>query len=226
MWNNCGKAAGAGLLAVLLSFVTGCSEKGSPAAQVELRGMEFCRNLWLGDRFGESVAEIRSIVGRDTLVKAFVLRQATDSLKVLPAELSGATVLRVPLKGVVALSSAQIGYMLRLGLGERIVAVGEGKYVADSALYARAQSGEVAEVGSGPTLLLEKVIELKPDLVMSFATGGGHDDYERINALGLPLMLTSEWQEDSPLAKAEWIKLYGKMFGVEALADSIFEQNK
>ena len=226
MWNNCGKAAGAGLLAVLLSFVTGCSEKGSPAAQVEPRGMEFCRNLWLGDRFGESVAEIRSIVGRDTLVKAFVLRQAADSLKVLPAELSGATVLRVPLKGVVALSSAQIGYMLRLGLGERIVAVGEGKYVADSALYARAQSGEVAEVGSGPTLLLEKVIELKPDLVMSFATGGGHDDYERINALGLPLMLTSEWQEDSPLAKAEWIKLYGKMFGVEALADSIFEQNK
>ena len=226
MWNICKKASVVGLVAVLLSFVLGCSEKGSPAAQVEPRGMEFCKNLWLGESYGESVAKIRSVVGRDTLVKTFVLRQTADFSRALPVELTGATVLQVPLKRVVTLSSAQIGYMLRLGFQDKIVAVGEGKYVADSALYARVQSGEVAEVGSGPTLSLENVVALKPDLVMSFATGGGHDDYERINALGLPLMLTSEWQEDSPLAKAEWIKLFGRLFGVEALADSIFEQSK
>ena len=226
MWNICKKASVVGMVAVLLSFVLGCSEKGSPAAQVEPRGMEFCKNLWLGESYGESVAKIRSVVGRDTLVKTFVLRQTADFSRALPVELTGATVLQVPLKRVVTLSSAQIGYMLRLGFQDKIVAVGEGKYVADSALYARVQSGEVAEVGSGPTLSLENVVALKPDLVMSFATGGGHDDYERINALGLPLMLTSEWQEDSPLAKAEWIKLFGRLFGVEALADSIFEQSK
>lgn len=226
MWNICKKACVVGLVAVLLSFVLGCSEKGSPAAQVEPRGMEFCKNLWLGESYGESVAKIRSVVGRDTLVKTFVLRQTADFSRALPVELTGATVLQVPLKRVVTLSSAQIGYMLRLGFQDKIVAVGEDKYVADSALYARVQSGEVAEVGSGPTLSLENVVALKPDLVMSFATGGGHDDYERINALGLPLMLTSEWQEDSPLAKAEWIKLFGRLLGVEALADSIFEQSK
>lgn len=226
MWNICKKASVVGLVAVLLSFVLGCSEKGSPAAQVEPRGMEFCKNLWLGESYGESVAKIRSVVGRDTLVKTFVLRQTADFSRALPVELTGATVLQVPLKRVVTLSSAQIGYMLRLGFQDKIVAVGEGKYVADSALYARVQSGEVAEVGSGPTLSLENVVALKPDLVMSFATGGGHDDYERINALGLPLMLTSEWQEDSPLAKTEWIKLYGELFGMKALADSIFEQSK
>ena len=226
MWNICKKASVVGLVAVLLLFVLGCSEKGSPAAQVEPRGMEFCKNLWLGESYGESVAKIRSVVGRDTLVKTFVLRQTADFSRALPVELTGATVLQVPLKRVVTLSSAQIGYMLRLGFQDKIVAVGEGKYVADSALYARAQSGEVAEVGSGPTLSLENVVALKPDLVMSFATGGGHDDYERINALGLPLMLTSEWQEDSPLAKAEWIKLFGRLFGIEALADSIFKQSK
>ncbi len=226
MWNICKKASVVGLVAVLLLFVLGCSEKGSPAAQVEPRGMEFCKNLWLGESYGESVAKIRSVVGRDTLVKTFVLRQTADFSRALPVELTGATVLQVPLKRVVTLSSAQIGYMLRLGFQDKIVAVGEGKYVADSALYARVQSGEVAEVGSGPTLSLENVVALKPDLVMSFATGGGHDDYERINALGLPLMLTSEWQEDSPLAKAEWIKLFGRLFGIEALADSIFKQSK
>ena len=170
----------------------------------ELPALEYSKNLKVGTLCGEKVAEIRSVVGRDTLVKRFTFREAPQR--------------------VAALSSAQIGYMLRLGLESRIVGVGEGKYIADSALYARIAAGEVAEVGSGSTISLEKLVALQPDLVMSFATGGGHDDYERIEALKLPLMLTSEWQEDSPLAKAEWIKLYGMMFGVEALADSIFKE--
>lgn len=172
----------------------------------ELAALEFSENLKMGKLCGEDYAEIRSIVGRDTLIKRFKLGK--------------------PLERVVALSSTQVGYMLRLGLRDRIVAVGEGKYLVDSLLYARVQNGEVAEVGNGPTLSLEKLLAAKPDLVFDFATGGGMDDYERIGAIGLSLMLTSEWQERTPLAKAEWIKLFGRLFGVEALADSIFEQSK
>jgi len=172
----------------------------------ELPALEFSENLKIGKLCGEDYAEIRSIVGRDTLIKRFKLGE--------------------PLKRVVALSSAQVGYMLRLGLRDRIVAVGEGKYLVDSLLYARVQKGEVAEVGNGPTLSLEKLMAAKPDLVFDFATGGGMDDYERIGAIGLSLMLTSEWQERTPLAKAEWIKLFGRLFGVQSLADSIFEQSK
>ena len=198
------------LLGALCLSILACSdEKKSGQSTPDcapLPALEFSKNLKIGDSCGEQMIEIRSIVGRDTLISRFPLKKATSR--------------------VVALSSAQIGYLLRLGLGDRIVGVGEGKYIADSALYARVQSGEVAEVGSGPTLSLEKLMALKPDLVMNFATGAGYDDYERIEALGLPLMLTSEWQEDHPLAKAEWIKLYGILFGVEELADSVYRQSK
>lgn len=197
------------LFMTLSTLMLACSDgkKADKAGDcAPLPTLQYAKNLKIGESCGERAAEIRSIVGRDTLIKSFSLEKAPSR--------------------VVALSSAQIGYMLKLGLADRIVGVGEGKYIADSALYARVQKGEVAEVGSGPTLSLEKLMALKPDLVMSFATGGGHDDYERIEALGLPLMLTSEWQEDHPLAKAEWIKLFGTLFGVEALADSIYEQSK
>lgn len=196
--------------------------------------------LWIDSACGERVVAIRSVVGRDTLEKRFVLRDSA-SFAVggkLPAELSDATVLRTPLKRVVALSSAHIGYMLRLGLEDRIVAVGEGKYVADSALYYRVAGAKpavnpsskpvvilseaknpgtnaIAEVGNGTSLDLEKLIALKPDLVMTFATGGSQDDYSRLEALGLPAMLTSEWQENSVDAKADWIKLFSALFGAE-----------
>ena len=214
MLNFCGKMVAGASLGLFLAFsglvLSSCGNNGEPEKKLadcgELPALEYSKNLKVGTLCGEKVAEIRSIVGRDTLVKRFNLSNAPQR--------------------VVALSSAQIGYMLRLGLENRLVGVGEGKYIADSSLYARVAAGQVAEVGSGSTISLEKLVALQPDLVLSFATGGGHDDYERIEALKLPLMLTSEWQEDSPLAKAEWIKLYGTMFGVEALADSIFEQSK
>ena len=214
MLNFCGKMVANAWLGLFLAFsllqLSACRNNDETEKKTadcgELPALEYSKNLKVGTLCGEKVAEIRSVVGRDTLVKRFTFREAPQR--------------------VAALSSAQIGYMLRLGLESRIVGVGEGKYIADSALYARVAAGEVAEVGSGSTISLEKLVALQPDLVMSFATGGGHDDYERIEALKLPLMLTSEWQEDSPLAKAEWIKLYGMMFGVEALADSIFEQSK
>ena len=198
------------LFAALALSLLACSDekKADRATQdcAHLPALEFSKNLKIGDSCGTRMAEIRSIVGRDTLIRHFSPEKAPSR--------------------VVALSSAQIGYLLRLGLGDRIVGVGEGKYIADSALYARVQEGKVAEVGNGPTLSIEKLMALKPDLVMNFATGAGYDDYERIESLGLPLMLTSEWQEEHPLAKAEWIKLYGMLFGVNALADSIYEQSK
>ncbi len=241
MWNICGKRplkvtpALFLSIAALLGFGCGNSEKTEFSAKKcgELPALEYSRNLKIGTTCGQSVAEIRSIVGSDTLVRRFILKKrttegtgTTEKAESITPELSDAVTLYIPLQRVIALSSAQIGYMTRLGVQDRIVGVGEGRYIVDSTVYAGVTSGKVAEVGNGGTIDLEKMIALKPDLAMTFATGGAHDDYERINALGLPLMLTSEWQEESPLAKAEWLKLYGALFGVETLADSIFEQSK
>ncbi len=217
-------------MATTVILLMGCSQEKTPEKMAvdcaPLPPLQYSKNLKIGNSCGEKVTEIRSIVGSDTLVKRFVLRPKGSSIGTLPKGLEGATVLQVPLARAVALSSAQVGFMARLGLESAIAGVGEGKYIADSALYERVQKGEVAEVGSGPTLSLEKLLALKPDLVMNFATGGAYDDYQRIEALGLPLMLTSEWQEEHPLAKVEWIKLFGMLFGKEAQADTVYEQSK
>ena len=168
--------------------------------------MQYSRMFRLGSRCGEKIAEIRSILGEDSMVHRMAVKE--------------------PFRRVVVLSSAQIGFMARLGVTDRIVGVGEGKYIVDSTLLARVAAGEVAEVGNGPSISLEKVVALKPDLVMTFATGGSYDDYQRLKPLGIPLFVTSEWQESDPLAKLEWIKLFGMMFGVDSLANSIYEQTK
>lgn len=241
-------------LAVFAVLAAGCGDRErdlpESVACSQLHPLKYSKALRLDSLYGERVAEIRSVVGRDTLVKRFVFRRpelATgEGLKTQPLHrcLDGALVLPAPVGRIVALSSAQVGYLLRLDAGARIVAVGEGKYIVDSSLFYRVEgnwatgqprlnsassrlAGTVAEVGNGTSLNLEKLVALGPDLVMTFATGGSQDDYQRLAALGLPLMLTSEWQEDSPLAKMEWIKLYAMMLDdgdnrMMARADSVF----
>lgn len=211
--------------------------------------MQYSGMFRLGTSCGVDFAEIKSIVGRDTLTKRFAF---VDSLKLSGRGLSlgqlvqgrgwkNAMILQVPLRRVVVLSSSQIGYMLGLGVSNRIVGIGDAKYVVDSALFLRASSHAtrdsnlepITELGNGSSLDYEKLIALKPDLVMTFATGGSEDDYARLSTLGIPVMLTSEWQESHPLSKMEWIKLYGKMLcGADSsgicshAADSIFEQSR
>jgi iron complex transport system substrate-binding protein len=186
----------------------------------------------IGKLCGADVAVVRSVVGKDTLVHKYVMMDsATASLgtdlrrRGFPEEWQSAFVLRVPLKRVAALSTAQVGYMLRLGLRDNIVGVSDGQYIVDSILYERAQKKTVASIGYDASAL-EKLMALSPDLVLDFTTGGDYDNYEQTARTSLPLMLTSEWQESSALAKLEWIKLYGILFGIRPLADSIYEQEK
>ena len=186
----------------------------------------------MGKLCGVDVAVVRSVVGKDTLVHKYVMMDSAEASlgmdlrrRGFPDDWLSAVVLRVPLKRVAALSTSQVGYMLRLGLRDNIVGVSDGQYIVDSVLYERAKQGAVASVGYDAGAL-EKLMALNLDLVLDFTTGGDYDNYEQIARTNLPLMLTSEWQENTPLAKLEWIKLYGILFGLRAQADTIFEQEK
>ena len=226
------------LLFGILAFIASCkndipenslAEKCNESVQFESVGSDY---FSIGKFCGTDVAIVRSVIGKDTLVHKFVMMDSIAATlgtdlrrRGFPEEWLSAVVLRVPLNRVAALSTSQVGYMLRLGLRDKIVGVSDGQYIVDSILYKRAQQKSVASIGYDAGAL-EKLMALDLDLVLDFTTGGDYDNYEQIARTNLPLMLTSEWQESSPLAKLEWIKLYGVLFGVRSLADSIYEQEK
>lgn len=70
---------------------------------------------------------------------------------------------------------------------------------------------------------IEQVIDLQPDLLMPspYESQGG---YGRLEQMGIPIMECADYMEVSPLARAEWIRVYGMLFGVEQLADSLFKK--
>jgi len=141
-----------------------------------------------------------------------------DSLKTLP-------VIRIPVKNAVVLSTVAIAFMERLNLLDKIVAVENRNLIYSEKMQLLIDSLGIKQAGSGNSLDLETLLILRPALVLTFGTGSTiYDDYPRLKNAGLPVVLTAEWMENHPLARLEWLKVFGVLFGKEREADSIFKE--
>ena len=67
----------------------------------------------------------------------------------------------------------------------------------------------------------EKIADMDADaiLVSPFENSGG---YGAIEKLGIDIIQCADYMETSPLGRAEWMKLYGRLFGVKDYSDSLF----
>ena len=69
----------------------------------------------------------------------------------------------------------------------------------------------------------ELIINTAPDLVMAYGVGSESAGYvSKIKELGIRVMFNADYLEENALAKAEWIKVFGALFCMENLADSIY----
>ena len=83
------------------------------------------------------------------------------------------------------------------------------------------RKGTIADCGSGLAPTLEKIIDLQPDgiCLSPFQNSGG---YGRIEELDVPIIEMADYMETSALGRAEWVRFYGMLLGVEEQADSLF----
>lgn len=88
--------------------------------------------------------------------------------------------LAAPAQRIAALSPGATELVYAAGAGEKVVAV-----VAYSDYPPEAR--EVASVGSHTRLDLERLVTLRPDLVIGWVTGNPPEQLERLEALGLPV---------------------------------------
>ena len=131
--------------------------------------------------------------------------------------------IQIPVKRVVCLSTSHIGFLSILNKQESIVGISGVRFVNDSTTQKLITSNKIADVGYEESLNYELILSLKPDLILAYGVESEKIGYiTKLKDLGLPVVFIAEYLEDSPLAKAEWIKLFGVLFNKESCSDSIF----
>ena len=139
----------------------------------------------------------------------------------LPKELPEGTVVRTPLKHSVIFTTVHCAMLMSLGKEDCISGVADLKYIKIPWIQEQVKAGRIMDVGEGMSPVVEKIIDQRPDALFlsPFENSGG---YGRLEEIGIPIIECAEYMETSPLARAEWLRFYGMLFGCEAEADSLF----
>lgn len=116
-------------------------------------------------------------------------------------------VIRVPVKRVVALSTTCIPHLKHCGRIDALVGVEQAGYISTPEARERLAEGSAQAVGHGSSLDVERIIALRPDLVISYELGDERaQTHTRLQRAGIPVVMTGSYMEQSPLGRAEWIK--------------------
>ena len=125
-----------------------------------------------------------------------------------------------PLRSIVCMSSSYIGFLDALGCDSVATAVSGLAYVSDPEVRVQA-----VDVGYDAALDYETILKVKPDLLLTYAVSAAEPPYlAKLRELGIRTALIHEHLESHPLARAEYIKLFGLLTGRSALADSLFAE--
>lgn len=140
----------------------------------------------------------------------------------VPDSLKQYTVLQVPLKSIVVTSTTHIPSLEMLGVENTLVGFPDTKWVSSEKTRALIDSGKVKEAGKNESLNTEVIIDLAPDAVVAFGVDSNNKTLEGLQRAGLKVLYNSDWTEQSPLGKAEWIKFFGALYGMDDKADTLF----
>lgn len=140
-----------------------------------------------------------------------------------PADFEDAEVLEIPARTLVTTSTTELPHVVGLGLVDRWVGHDELDWVTSPELRRRIDAGGMFEVGGGPGLNVELVLEASPGLLLSDSLGDPEIDLlGKLREARVPVALAPSFLETSPLGRAEWIKHTALFFNRERRAEEIF----
>ena len=125
-------------------------------------------------------------------------------------------------KKIVVTSTTHIPSLELLGVENKLIGFPGTDYISSEKTRQRINDGFIRELGKNEGLNTEVLLEIRPDVIIGFGVDGVNKAFENIQKANIPVIYNGDWLEDSPLAKAEWIKLFGVLFHKEKEADSIF----
>ena len=204
-------------MAALASCGSGLSSSTDNAGNIEMKYADY---LNISERPGYTEVTIRNPWDTTKILQRCLL---VPSDSVLPSGLPQGTVIRTPVKNALVYSAVHTGLLGELGVADAIGGVCEAEYIKDSVLVKRIERGELVDCGFNQNPNIEKIIKLHPQLIM-LSTYQNNDCNSKVESLGIPVLQCADYMESSPLGRAEWMRLYGLLFGSEDASQKLFAQ--
>lgn len=135
-----------------------------------------------------------------------------------------AVVIEVPVATAASLSATYAPHFVELDLLDALIAVDEADNLYNPAIRERIEAGQIAEIGGGSAINVELALDLAPQVIFTYGSGfPEYDAHPVLAEAGLTPVINGDFNETTPLGRAEWIKFTAAFFNREAEANAIFE---
>jgi cobalamin transport system substrate-binding protein len=140
-----------------------------------------------------------------------------------PEGYGGAEFIQIPAGNVIALGTSYTPQLKELGVLDDLIGVDSFDFFNTPEVVDMIAAKKLIAVGSGSSVNVEAVLNADPSLILTF--GSGSPDYDAHPALiqaGAPVVVASDYVEQTPLGQAEWIKFTSMFYDKEATANEVF----
>ncbi|HLP71723.1 MAG TPA: ABC transporter substrate-binding protein [Bacteroidales bacterium] len=141
----------------------------------------------------------------------------------IPEGIDSANVIFVPVHKMVCMSVTHSAMIEALGCGDCIIGQSGINLVWSPSLKLKIQERKIPEVGYDSGINTELIMKLSPDVLIMYGIGNESAGYvNKLKDAGVKLVYDADYLENTPLGKAEWIRLFGALLCRDEAADSIY----
>ena len=214
------------LIAVVITtlYWVGCSNKPASDHSVTYESpivVEYAQGFRMAQGDGYCRIDIVNPWDTTTLLRTYLL---VDTHAPLPQHMPEGIVVRTPLNNSLVFSSVHCSLLAELHCLDAIGGICDSEYNYIEELNNRLQNGTLTDAGNSVSPDIEQIIDLNPDAIL--LSPFENLRHERLEKTGIPIIECADYMETSPLGRAEWMRLIGRLYGCESLADSLFESIK
>jgi len=210
------------ILLFLLVSLGGCKKSEAVSThkgQAAANEIHYAKGLSIVKYEGFSVVKVSNPWPNANKDYTYVLQQKGAKI---PDSLNQNTIIQVPIKNIIVTSTTHIPSLEMLGVENTLTGFPNLDFVSSDKVRTRIDRRKIREIGVGQQLNTEVIIDIQPDVIVGYGIDNNNPSLDNLQKSGLKVILNGDWNELSPLGKAEWIKFFGALYGLESKADSIF----
>ena len=127
-----------------------------------------------------------------------------------------------PYRHIAVLSATHVGMLCAIQQQQRLSAIAAAKYVYDPKVKALIQAGKIEDLRTEQGFSAEKFLKNGTQIVVYSGFGNENKQLQRLKGSTILCMPNYEWREKTPLARAEWVLLFGVLSGEFEKAEGFY----
>ena len=211
------------LLFFILLLIVACKEKRAPQnhsiSATDSTSVKYAKGFTVDDYKAYKVLKVFNLDDKSKTYTYFLHKAGIKKPKNISYDYS----IRIPINKVVLTSTTHIPPLILLNEENSLIGFPHLDYISSPEIRTRIDHHKITELGENENINFETLLSLQPDAMVGF-TIDQNATYDNILKSGIPIVFNRDWQENTPLGKAEWIKFFGALFDKSSQADSIFTQ--